>query len=34
MGGFSKDDIGVGRKLNSVMDEGEIEEKGKFKCEI
>ena len=26
VGGFSKDDIDFGRILNSVMDEGEIEE--------
>ena len=33
-GGFLEDDIDFGRKLDSVMDEGEIEEKGMFKCEI
>ena len=33
-GGFLEDDIDVGRKLNSVMDEGEIEEKRMFKYEI
>ena len=32
--GFLEDDIDFGRKLDSVMDEGEIEEKGMFKCEI
>ena len=29
-----EDDIDFGRKLDSVMDEGEIEEKRMFKCEI
>ena len=33
-GGFLEDDIDFGRKLDSVMDEGEIEEKIMFKCEI
>ena len=33
-GGFLEGDIYFGRKLDSVMDEGEIEEKGIFKCEI
>ena len=32
--GFLEDDINFGCKLDSVMDEGEIEEKGMFKCEI
>ena len=32
--GFLEDDIDFGRKLDSVMDEGEIEEKRMFKCEI
>ena len=32
-GGFSIEDIDFGRKLNSVMDEGEtVEEKGMLKC--
>ena len=33
-GGFSIDDIDLGRTLYSVMDEGEIEERGMFKCGI
>ena len=33
-GGFLKDDIDFGNKLDSVMDEGEIKEKGMFKCKI
>ena len=33
-GGFSKHAIDFGRKLNSVMDEGEIEAKRMFKCDI
>ena len=33
-GGFSEDDIDFGRKSNSVMGEGEIEEKGMFNFEI
>ena len=33
-GEFSKDDIYFGRKLNSVMDEEEIEEKEMFKWEF
>ena len=32
--GFLQDDINFGFKLDSVMDEGEIEEKGMFKCEV
>ena len=32
--GLMEDDIDFGRKLDSVMDEGEIEEKEMFKCEI
>ena len=32
--GFLEHDIDFGRKLDSVMDEGEIEEKGMFKYEI
>ena len=33
-GGFSEDDIDFGRKSNSVIGEGEIEEKGMFNFEI
>ena len=32
--GFLEDDIDFGRKLDSVMDEGEIEEKGMFRHKI
>ena len=32
--GFLEDDINFGCKLDSVMDEGEIEEKGMFICEV
>ena len=32
--GLLEDNIDFGCKLDSVMDEGEIEEKGMFKCEI
>ena len=32
--GYLEDDIDYGRKLDSVMDEGEIEEKGMLRCEI
>ena len=33
-GGFLEGDMDFGQKLDSAMDEGEIEEKGMFKCEI
>ena len=33
-GVFLEDDTDFGRKLDSVMDEGEIEKKVMFKCEI
>ena len=32
--GFLEDDIDFGRKLDSLMNEGEIEENGMLKCEI
>ena len=33
-GGFLEDEIDFGCKLHSVMDEGEIDQKGLFKCQI
>ena len=33
-GGCLEDGIDFGRKLDSIMDEGEIEKKDMFRCEI